>query len=76
TPLTTMLIDAGPPQTVMNDKQRKVWQEKDQIRRKKQLDEARRLGVRVINLNQFMPMLGLQRDSLDANRPPNTAASR
>ena len=74
-PLTTMVIDAGAPQAAGDDKAR-GWKEKDQIRRKRQLDEARRLGVRVIGIDQFMQMLGLRRDSLDANRLPDAAAAR
>lgn len=74
-PLTTMVIDAGPPQSVGDDKAR-GWREKDQLRRKRQLEEARRLGVRVIGINQFMQMLGLQRDSLDADHPPGVSGAR
>jgi hypothetical protein len=32
------------------------------------------LGVRVMGINQFMPMLGLGQDSLDANHLPDAAA--
>lgn len=74
-PLTTMVIDAGAPQAAGDDKAR-GWKEKDQIRRRRQLDEAKRLGVRVIGIDQFMQMLGLRRDSLDANRLPDAAATR
>lgn len=75
TPLTTMLIDAGGPRAIGDDKAR-GWQEKDKLRRDRQLREARRLGVQVIGINQFMQMLGLGQDSLDANHLPDAAAAR
>lgn len=73
TPLTTMLIDAGEPQTFGLEKP-KDWKERDEKRRERELREARRLGVQVIGVGEFMQMLGLQRDSLDANRVPEPAA--
>lgn len=75
TPLTTMLIDAGPPQTFGLDKP-KDWRERDEKRRERELREARRLGVQVLGIGEFMQMLGLRRDSLDANRLPDAAATR
>lgn len=75
TPLTTMLIDAGPPQLFGLEKP-KDWRERDEKRRERELREARRLGVQVIGINEFMQMLGLRRDSLDANRVPEAAAAR
>jgi hypothetical protein len=72
TPLTTMLIDAGGPRSIGDDKA-KGWQERDKLRRERELREARRLGVRVVGINQFMQMLGLGQDSLDANRLPDAA---
>lgn len=73
TPLTTMLIDAGEPQVFGLEKP-KDWRERDEKRRERELREARRLGVPVVGIGEFMHMLGLQRDSLDANRVPETAA--
>jgi hypothetical protein len=75
TPLTTMLIDAGEPQTFGLEKP-KDWREKDEKRRERELREARRLGVQVIGLGEFMQTLGLRRDSLDANRVPEAAAAK
>lgn len=75
TPLTTMLIDAGEPQTFGLEKP-KDWRERDEKRRERELREARRLGVQVIGISEFMQMLGLQRDSLDASRVPETATAR
>jgi hypothetical protein len=73
TPLTTMLIDAGGPRSISDDKAH-GWQDRDKVRRDRELREARRLGVRVMGINQFMPMLGLGQDSLDANHLPDAAA--
>ena len=75
TPLTTMLIDAGEPQTFGLEKP-KDWRERDEKRRERELREARRLGVQVIGIGEFMQMLGLQRDSLDASRVPESASAR
>jgi hypothetical protein len=75
TPLTTMLIDAGEPQVFGLEKP-KDWRERDEKRRERELREARRLGVQVIGIGEFMQMLGLRRDSLDANRVPEAASAR
>jgi hypothetical protein len=75
TPLTTMLIDAGEPQAFGLEKP-KDWRERDEKRRERELREARRLGVQVIGIGEFMQMLGLRRDSLDANRVPEAASAR
>lgn len=75
TPLTTMLIDAGEPQTFGLQKP-KDWRERDEKRRERELREARRLGVQVIGIGEFMQMLGLRRDSLDANRVPEATSAR
>ena len=72
TPLTTMLIDAGPPLLFGLDKP-KDWKDRDEKRRERELREARRLGVQVIGVAEFMQMLGLRRDSLDANSGPDAA---
>jgi hypothetical protein len=75
TPLTTMLIDAGEPQVFGLEKPTD-WRERDEKRRERELREARRLGVQVIGIGEFMQMLGLRRDSLDANRVPEAASAR
>jgi len=72
TPLTTMVIDAGPPQNFGLEKPEE-WRERDVKRRERELREANRLGIQVVGISEFMQMLGLRRDSLDANRLPDAA---
>lgn len=66
---TAMLVDAGPPRTVGAGTERASgWRPADETRRDKQLKEARRLGIRIVGLDAFLEMLGLDRNSLDSNR--------
>jgi hypothetical protein len=66
---TTMIVDAGPPRTIGSGTERAAgWRPADETRRDKQLKEARRLGIRIVGLDAFLEMLGLDRDSLDSNR--------
>jgi hypothetical protein len=66
---TTMIVDAGPPRTIGSGTERTAgWRPADETRRDKQLKEARRLGIRIVGLDAFLEMLGLDRDSLDSNR--------
>jgi hypothetical protein len=68
-PQTALVVDAGVPKTVGGERA-PGWRPADSQRREKQLKEAQRLGLKVIGLDRFLRMLGLQRDSLDANRLP------
>ncbi|MEI7782009.1 MAG: hypothetical protein WCJ18_08820 [Planctomycetota bacterium] len=66
---TTMIVDAGPPRTIGAGTERATgWRPADETRRDRQLKEARRLGIRIVGLDAFLEMLGLDRDSLDSNR--------
>ena len=66
---TTMIVDAGLPRTIGAGTERATgWRPADETRRDKQLKEARRLGIRIVGLDAFLEMLGLDRDSLDSNR--------
>lgn len=69
-PLTTMLVDAGEPQSFGLQKPRD-WKDRDKSRRDRELREARRLGIQVLGIGEFMQMFGLKRDSLDDNSVPN-----
>jgi len=68
-PQTTLVVDAGVPRMVGGERAA-GWRPADDTRREKQLREARRLGLKVVGLDDFLRMLGLERDSLDANRLP------
>ena len=74
---TTMLIDAGAPQSPGGVLERAAgWRAADDARRDKQIKEARRLGLRVVGVDAFLTMMGLDRDVLDSNRLPQTGGQR
>jgi len=71
---TTMLIDAGPPRSPGGTLERSAgWRAADEARRDKQIKEARRLGIRVVGVDAFLDMMGLDREVLDSNRLPRPA---
>lgn len=74
-PQTTLVVDAGVPKAVGGERA-PGWRPADDQRREKQLKEARRLGLKTIGLDRFLRMLGLERDSLDANRLPTADVGR
>ncbi|NBW97180.1 MAG: hypothetical protein EBR28_10730 [Planctomycetia bacterium] len=68
---TTLVIDAGPPRSPGGVLERAAgWRAADDARRDKQIKEARRLGLRVVGIDGFLDMMGLDRQILDANRLP------
>lgn len=71
---TTMLIDAGLPRSPGGVLERAAgWRATDEARRDKQIKEARRLGIRVVGVDAFLDMMGLDREVLDSNRLPRPA---
>jgi len=67
TPATALVVDGGLPRiTAAGLDKNSGWRPADEKRREKQLAEARRLGVRVVGLNRFLEMMGLDRESFDA----------
>jgi hypothetical protein len=80
TPSTTVLIDAGFPKAtgVAADGQgpRKQLTPKQREQRTLQLEEAKRLGIKVVALEPFLAMLGLRTESVRENRLPVPAAAR
>ncbi|NDC63978.1 MAG: hypothetical protein EBZ59_08370 [Planctomycetia bacterium] len=68
-PSTTIVVDAGQPRNLGVPNSRATgWRPADDVRREKQLKEAKRLGVRVVGLDAFLEMMGLERASIDDNR--------
>lgn len=68
---TTMVIDAGLPQSPGGVLERAAgWRAADEARRDKQIKEARRLGIRVVGIDAFLDMMGLDREVIDSNRLP------
>lgn len=74
-PQTTLVVDAGVPKAVGGERA-PGWRPADDQRREKQLKEARRLGLKMVGLDRFLRMLGLEKDSLDANRLPTAGVGR
>ncbi len=66
-PSTTLLVDAGPPRIVAGEKPA-GWRPADETRRERMLKEAKRLGIRVVGIDTFLDMMGLDRSSFDTNR--------
>ena len=74
---TTMLIDAGLPQSPGGVLEKAAgWRAADEKRRDKETKEARRLGIRVVGLDAFLDMMGLDRSALDSNRLPRVGSQR
>ena len=75
TPATTMVVDAGVPQVKGVDAEgqvasRKFWNTKQKENRVRQLDAAKQLGIKVMAIEPFLDMMGLQVESVRANRLP------
>jgi hypothetical protein len=69
TSTTTMLIDGGQPRTIGSGTERAPgWRPADEKRRENQLKEAQRLGIRVVGIDAFLRLMGLDRDMIDSNR--------
>jgi len=74
---TSMLIDAGAPRSPGGVLERAAgWRAADDARREKQVKEARRLGIRVVGVDAFLGMMGLDRAAIDSNRLPQTGGQR
>ena len=74
---TTMVIDAGPPRSPGGVLERAAgWRAADETRRDKQTKEARRLGIRVVSVDAFLDMMGLDRSMLDSNRLPRVGSQQ
>jgi len=72
---TTMLIDAGLPQSPGGVLEKAAgWRAADEKRRDKETKEARRLGIRVVSVDAFLDMMGLDRSALDSNRLPRVGS--
>jgi hypothetical protein len=68
-PSTTMVVDAGEPRKSGQTGQRLAgWQPKHQSQREKEIKEAQRLGIRIVSLDAFLQMQGLDRDAFETNR--------
>ena len=74
-PSTTMVVDAGVPQSKGIDAEgqvasRKFWTAKQKEKRLSQMKAAEQMGIKVIAIEPFLDMLGLQVESVRANRLP------
>jgi hypothetical protein len=74
-PSTTMVVDAGVPLSKGVDAEgqvasRKLWTTKQKDKRTSQMEAAKQLGIKVIAIEPFLDMLGLQVESVRANRLP------
>ena len=75
TPSTTMVVDAGVPQVKGVDPEgqgasRKFWTAKQKENRTRQLEAAKQLGIKTVAIEPFLGMMGLQVESVRANRLP------
>ena len=75
TPSTTMVVDAGVPQVKGVDPEgqiasRKFWNAKPKETRVRQLEAAKQLGIKVMAIEPFLDLMGLQVESVRANRLP------
>lgn len=74
TPSTTMVVDAGVPQSKGGDAEgqssRKQWTAKQKDNRVRQLEAAKQLGIKVMAIEPFLGLMGLQVESVRENRLP------
>jgi len=75
TPTTTMVVDAGVPEMKSSDAEgqsssRKQWTAKQKEDRVRQIEAAKQLGIKVMAIEPFIDMLGLQMNSVRTNRLP------
>lgn len=71
TPQTTIVVDGGTPAGIdVTTGRIQDWKPVDATRRQKALDRAKELGIRVVALDPFLTMLGLDRDTLVDNALP------
>ena len=78
-PSTTIVVDGGIPKLKGNDDPqaaRQTMSDKDKRLREKQLKEAARLGIKVVAMEPFLGMMGMQLDAVGANRLPVPADQR
>jgi flagellar motor protein MotB len=79
-PSTTIVVDGGIPKLKGNDPDvqsvKQTMSDKDKRLREKQLKEASRLGIKVVAMEPFLGMMGLQLDAVGANRLPVPADQR
>jgi hypothetical protein len=80
TPATTIVVDGGIPRMKGIDPDReatrKPMSEADKKKRDRQLDEAKRLGIKVVAMEPFLAMMGLQLDAVGGNSLPVPADRR
>jgi hypothetical protein len=78
-PSTPIVVDGGIPKLKGNDDlqaARQTMSDKDKRLREKQLKEAARLGIKVVAMEPFLGMMGMQLDAVGANRLPVPADQR
>jgi len=66
-PDTTVLVDAGLPR-IFGGERPAGWRPADETRRERMLKEAQRLKIRIVSVDTFLDMMGLDRGSFDTNR--------
>jgi len=74
-PSTTLVVDAGFPKVKGIDAEgqvasRKQWTAKQKENRSRQIEAATQAGIKVMAIEPFLGMLGLQTESVRANRLP------
>lgn len=74
TPSTTMVVDAGVPKMAGGDAElqgaRKQMTAKQKEHRTRQLEDAKKLGIKVVGIEPFLGMMGLQTEAVRQNRLP------
>jgi hypothetical protein len=73
-PSTTMVVDAGVPKMTGGDAElqgaRKQMTAKQKEFRTRQLEDAKKLGIKVVGIEPFLGMMGLQTEAVRENRLP------
>jgi hypothetical protein len=65
---TSLVVDAGEPVLRAGALEARGWGPDDAARRNRQLEEAKRQGVKVLRIDAFLDLFGLEEGWLDADR--------
>ena len=64
---TSLVVDAGPPRQVGEVGGRDDWTDEDKARRLQNLTQAAKLGVKVVRIDGFLELFGLEQNYFEAD---------
>jgi hypothetical protein len=64
---TSLLVDAGPPDQTGNEGENPGWNDAARQRRRINLQQAKKLGIKVVRIDGFLELFGLEENYFDAD---------